>query len=116
MKPKLSIGSRVNIGQELHIACAGEITIEDDVLISAGVFITDLSHETSDKNVAVIEQGISVKPVKICEGAFIGRGVSILPGVTVGKHSVVGSNAVVTKDVPDFAVVGGVPAKIISER
>lgn len=115
-QPKLTIGSRVNIGQDLHIACAGNITIEDDVLISAGVFITDLSHETSDAAAPVIQQGITVKSVRICEGAFIGRGVSILPGVTIGRHSVVGSNAVVTKDVPDFAVVCGVPAKKIQKE
>lgn len=109
--PSLRIGDNVHIGQGCHIACADSIVIERDVLISAEVFITDLAHVTDDIEKSVLEQPISTKPVRIGEGSFIGRGVSILPGVTIGKHCVVGSNAVVTKDVPDFTTVGGVPAK-----
>ena len=56
------------------------------------------------------------KPVLIKEGAFIGINSVIMPGVTIGKHAVIGANSVVTKDVPPFAVVGGVPAKIIKYR
>lgn len=110
VSPVLKLGNNVNIGQDLHIACADSIVIEDDVLISSGVFITDLSHVTTDYDKPVIEQGITTKPVKICEGAFIGRDCVILPGVTLGRHCVIGANAVVTKDVGEYATVCGVPA------
>lgn len=112
--PKLVIGNNVKIGQDLHIACADSITIEDDVLISSGVFITDLSHITDDYDKAVLEQDITTKPVKICKGAFIGKDCMIMPGVTLGRHCVVGANAVVTKDVPECTTVAGVPARKIS--
>lgn len=114
--PVLKFGNNVNVGQDLHIACADSIIIEDDVLISSGVFITDLSHITSDHDRAVIEQGITTKPVKICEGAFVGKDCIILPGVTLGRHCVIGANAVVTKDVEEFATVCGVPASKMSLR
>ncbi|MBQ8246561.1 MAG: acyltransferase [Lachnospiraceae bacterium] len=111
--PRLKFGNHINIGQDLHIACAEDIVIEDNVLISSGVFITDLSHVTDDYEKAVVEQGIITKPVKICEGTFIGKDSMIMPGVTLGKHCVVGANAVVTKDVADFTTVAGVPARVI---
>lgn len=114
--PILKFGNNVYVGQNLHIACADSIIIEDDVLISAGVFITDLSHNTADNDRAVIEQGITTKPVKICEGAFIGKDSIILPGVTLGRHCVIGANAVVTKDVAEFATVCGVPAAEIASK
>ena len=114
--PNLKIGNYVMVGQDCHITCADSIVIEDNVLISSGVFITDLSHETSNLEMPVIKQGLTTKPVKICEGAFIGKDVMIMPGVTLGRHCVVGANAVVTKDVPDFATVAGVPAKPVGKR
>lgn len=111
--PKFVLGNNINVGQDCHIACADSIIIEDDVLISSGVFITDLMHITSDCNVPVVEQGLKTKPVKICQGAFIGKDCMIMPGVTLGKHCVIGANAVVTKDVADYATVAGVPARPI---
>lgn len=111
--PYLKVGNHVNIGQNLHLTCSEKIIIEDNVVCSARVTITDINHDYSDKNCAVLEQGIRTQPVRICEGAFIGINAVILPGVTIGKHAVVGANAVVTKNVPDYAIVGGVPAKII---
>lgn len=109
--PKLSIGDNVIIGQHCHIACAESIIIEKDVLFSSRVFITDLAHKTDNLSIGVLDQDIVTKPVLICEGAFIGINVSILPGVRIGKHSVVGANSVVTKDVPDYATVAGAPAR-----
>lgn len=114
-QPKLEIGNNVLVGQDFHLTCADSIIIEDNVLISSGVFVTDLSHVTSNTDMPVIEQGLTIKPVRICEGAFIGKDVMILPGVTLGKHCVVGANAVVTKDVEDFATVAGVPAKTVGK-
>lgn len=112
-EPKLEIGNRVMIGQDFHVACADSIKIEDNVLISAGVFITDLNHMTADKTKSVLEQGICTKPVQIGEGTFIGKDCMILSGVTIGKHCVIGANTVVTKDIPDYATAVGSPARVI---
>lgn len=111
--PKLIIGNNVMIGQNLHLTVAECVEIEDDVLITGRVTITDITHLTDDKVKSVLQQDIKTKPVKIKEGAFIGMNATILPGVTVGKHAVVGANSVVTKDVPDFSTVVGIPASII---
>ena len=80
---------------------------------SARVTITDINHDTDNCEIAVLEQGLSTKPVLIKEGAFIGINSVIMPGVTIGKHAVVGANSVVTKDVPDYVTVVGAPARII---
>jgi len=114
--PKLTIGDHVNIGQNCHITLAESIVIEKDVVCSARVTITDISHITDNVNIAVLNQGLMTKPVKICEGAFIGINSVILPGVTVGKHAIVGAGSIVTKDVPDYATVAGVPARVIRIR
>ena len=86
---------------------AGGITIENNVLIGAQAKLISNNHDVYDRAV------LTVKPVLIKEGAWIGAGVSVLPGVTVGKYAVVGANSVVTKDVPDYAVVVGIPAKVV---
>ena len=114
--PQLVIGDSVHIGQDLHLTCAQSIVIEKDVVCTARVTITDISHITSNGVKSILEQGIETKPVKICEGAFIGVNATILPGVTIGKHAVVGSNSVVTKDVPDYAIVAGTPARLIGSK
>lgn len=114
--PKVIIGDHVNIGQNLHLTCAESIIIEKNVVCTARVTITDITHCTDDKNLAVLNQDIITRPVVIREGAFIGINATILPGVIIGKHAIVGANAVVTKAVPDYATVAGVPAKVIGEN
>lgn len=115
-EPRLSIGDNVLIGQDLHLTLANRIEIEDDVVCSGRVTITDISHITDDSTLPVLDQGIITKPVRICKGAFIGINVVVLPGVTIGKHAIIGSSSVVTKDVPDYATVVGAPARIIKTR
>ena len=113
--PCLRIGNHVNIGQDCHMTLAEKIIIEDGVVCSARVMITDIHHVTSDLTVPVLEQDIITKPVHICEGAFVGLGAMIMPGVTVGRHAIVGAGAIVTKDVPDYATVVGAPARIVKQ-
>ena len=114
--PKLIIGNNVMFGQNLHLTLAERVDIEDGVVCTGRVTITDISHVTSDTTVPVLMQDIITKPVRICEGAFIGINVTVLPGVTIGKHAIVGANSVVTKDVPDYSTVIGAPARIIKTR
>ncbi len=85
----------------------GGITIEDHVRIAANVQLISNNHDPYDLAI------LTCKPVVIKESAWIGAGATILPGVCVGKHAIVGASAVVTKDVPDYAVVVGNPARII---
>ena len=86
---------------------ASGITIEDDVRIAANVQLISNNHDPYDLPVLLC------KPVHIKASAWIGAGATILPGVCVGRHAVVGAGSVVTKDVPDYAVVVGNPARVV---
>ena len=113
-KPKVEIGDRVTIGLGTMVSAAEHILVKKNVLISQHCFIGDHDHEYKDINTPIRFQGLkNVKSVVINEGAWIGANVTVCSGVTIGKNSVIGANSVVKKDVPDYAVAAGVPAKII---
>ena len=103
----LKIGNNVYINSNSLLMARGGITIEDDVLIAANVQLLSNNHDEYERQI------LTCKPIHIKKGAWIGAGASILPGVTIGKYAIVGSDSVVTKDVPDYAVVVGNPAKVI---
>ena len=103
----VTIGKDVTVMNGALMMAAGGITIEDKVLIAANVKLISNNHDPYERDVLLC------KPVLIKEGAWIGAGSTILPGVTVGRYAIVGSDTVVTKDVPDYAVVVGTPAKVI---
>ena len=103
----MKIGKHVFINSNLLAMARGGITIEDEVQIAANVQLISNNHDEYDRQV------LTCKPVRIKKGAWIGAGASILPGVCVGKHAIVGAGSVVTKDVPDYAVAVGNPAKVI---
>lgn len=116
-KKILKIGENVQINDYVHIACGESITIGDNVLIASKVFITDISHgcydgvfDNSDPFQEPKIRKLYTKPVEIMQNVWIGEFVSILPGVTIGKGSIIGSNSVVTKDVPDYVIAVGCPA------
>lgn len=115
--PKIEIGNNVSINPYCHIGAIDHIVIEDNVLLASRVFVTDHFHGTitSDQLDKAPNKRIlfSKGPVRIKKNAWIGEGVAIMPGVTIGENVIVGANSVVTKDVPDNAVVGGIPAKVI---
>lgn len=116
-EPQLSIGDNVSIGEDCHITCANSISIGNNVLTGKKVLISDNSHGTSsliDLSISPIDRPIVSKgPIIIEENVWIGEKATILSGVRIGKGSIVGANAVVTKDVPEYSVVVGNPAKII---
>lgn len=114
--PKLIIGNNVSIGVNAIISVQNKITIQDNVLIAQRVLITDCHHRYDDINTPVLHQDLTDGlPIIIERDSYIGTNAVILSGVTIGQHSVVGANAVVTKDVPPFTVVAGAPAKIIKK-
>lgn len=115
--PKISIGRNVNIGEYAHITAVNSIIIEDNVLFGKHVLITDNAHGASRINEMLDPPTsrivYSPGPVHIKRNVWIGDKVSIMPNVTIGEGSIVAANAVVTKDVPPYSVVAGVPAKIM---
>jgi acetyltransferase-like isoleucine patch superfamily enzyme len=92
------------------------ISIGKKTLVSGFVYLQTSMHGYSDKAQAVQDQGYQHAPVILEDDVWIGTSAVILPGTTIGKGAVVGSNAVVTKDVPQFKVVAGIPAKELKER
>lgn len=105
------IGKHTRIG--LHNTIIGPVTIGDHVNLAQGITVTALNHNFADTTKRIDEQGITTRPVVIGDDVWIGANAVILPGVTIGRHAVIAAGAVVTKDVPEKTLVGGVPAKII---
>jgi len=105
------IGSDSVIGENSVLDGRDKLKIGNHVAIASEVMIYNSEHNVNDPNFSAINQ-----PVTIDDYVFIGPRAIILPGVKVGKGAVIGAGAVVTKDVPPYAIVGGVPAKIIGER
>ncbi len=103
----IKIGNNVFINSNSLLMARGGITIEDDVMFAANVQLLSNNHDEYDRQV------LTCKPIHIKKGAWIGAGVSILPGVTIGKYAIVGAGAIVTKDVGDYEVAVGVPAKVV---
>jgi acetyltransferase-like isoleucine patch superfamily enzyme len=87
----------------------GGITIEDNVLIGPQVKLVTENHPLDPAT----RKGLITKPILIKRNAWVGAGATILPGVTIGENSVVAAGAVVSKDVPENTVVGGIPAKFL---
>ena len=119
--PKLIIGNNVQINDYVHLACGQSLIIEDDVLIASKVYISDINHGNySGENQSFPEEKaknrkIFSKTVKICENVWIGENAIILPGIEIGKNSIIGAGSVVTKNVPENCIVAGNPAKIIKK-
>lgn len=103
----VKIGKHVFINNNTLMMARGGITIEDDVQMAADCSLLSNNHDLYDRQLLVC------KPILVKKGAWIGARAIILPGVCVGKYAIVGAGAVVTKDVPDYAVVVGNPAHVI---
>ena len=99
----------------IHCTVIGPVCIGSHVNLAQGITVTALNHNFEDATKRIDEQGVSTKPVVIGDDVWIGANAVILPGVTIGSHCVVAAGAVVTKDVPDNTLVGGVPAKVIKK-
>lgn len=115
----IKIGKNVEINDNVHIGAVENVTIGDNVLIASKVFITDHNHGNySGKNVdnplsIPKERPIYSKPVVIERNVWIGEFVSILPGVTIGEGSIIGTMSVVNKNIPPYSIAVGSPAKVI---
>jgi acetyltransferase-like isoleucine patch superfamily enzyme len=112
----LSIGNNVSIHPMCYIEAKGGITIGDDVSIAHAVTILSVNHIYSDLNVPIKDQGIEYKQTEIKTNVWIGAKASVLAGVTVSSGAIIATGAVVTKDVAEKTIVGGVPAALIKAR
>lgn len=117
----LTIGKNVEINDYVHIAAGEKIIIGDNVLIASKVFISDLNHGNykgtkQDSPLSTPNsRKLSTDPVLIKDNVWIGEGVCIMPGVTIGSGCIIGASSVVTKDIPDYCIAVGSPAKVIKE-
>lgn len=116
----LTLGVDVQVNESVHIAAHHSIRIGDRVLLASNVFITDHNHGTyngegphSDPRSAPALRPISMAPVVLEDDVWVGEYVTILPGVTIGRGTVIGSMSVVTRSIPPFSIAVGSPARVV---
>lgn len=107
------IGKNTRIG--LGNTLIGPVTIKDDVRLAQNVVLSGLNHNYEDVAVPIHEQGVSTAEIIVEEESWIGANVTIVAGVTIGKHSIVAGGSVVTKDIPPYSVAVGNPAKVLKQ-
>lgn len=111
--PVVTIGDRCLIGKGSGIVGHFSITIGDDVWTGHHVYITDQNHGYENLDEPISRQSQPERAVRIGNGSWLGHGTIVLPGVAIGEHVVIGANSVVTRDIPDFSVAVGAPARVI---
>lgn len=114
ISPNASMGSYSELGTRCMVQA--NVTIGDHVIMGPDVKIYSRNHKADRLDIPIQDQGKHYLTTYIGNDVWIGANVIIVAGVKVGNHSIIAAGAVVTKDVPDYAVVGGVPAKIIRNR
>lgn len=112
----LKIGNDVGIAANAFISVRGNVSIGSSTIFGPGVKLFSENHIFSDINTPIYLQGAERKGISIGEDCWLGANVVVLDGVHIGNHCVVAAGAVVNKDLPDYSIAGGVPAKIISAR
>lgn len=113
----LTIGRECDIGAHVILSSISSITLEDNVLIAGNCYIGGGRYNLKELETPIMYQGIySRGPITIGTNTWIGASATILDGVRIGRGCVIGAGAVVTKDVPDYAIVVGNPAKVVGDR
>jgi acetyltransferase-like isoleucine patch superfamily enzyme len=110
----IRIANNVHIGSHNIIGARKSIVLEDNVLIGPHVMIGDHTHRYENIEIPVKQQEATEgRPIRVEQDSWIGANVFILPNVTIGRHSVVGANSVVNRDIPPYSVAVGAPARVI---
>lgn len=112
----LIVGDNVDFAKDVQITTGGTVVIGDRVLIGYGTKILSSNHMIPEEKQRIFDAGHTHSKIKIEDDVWIGANCIILPGVTLGEGSVIAAGSVVTKNVPCFSIVGGVPAKLIKVR
>lgn len=115
-KNRITVGDGTWIGQFCFFHGAGGLEIGRAVGIGPKVSILTSSHQDKHLDLPILHHELDFKPVTICDGADIGVGTVILPGVTIGEGAIVGAGSVVTRDVAAYAIVAGSPARLLRSR
>lgn len=109
------VGDRSQLG--LNLRADSDFTLGSDVVMGPDVVIMSWTHSFDRCDVPITQQGHGpVRPVHVGDDVWLGTRSIVLPGVRIGDHAIVGAGAVVTKDVPAYAIVAGVPARVIRDR
>lgn len=118
----IKFGKNVEINDYVHITAMNSVTIGDNVLMASKIYISDCSHgfyegddNDSSPNLAPNKRKYKISSVVIEDNVWLGEFVSVLPGVTIGEGSIIGSNSVVTKSIPPNSIAVGIPAKVIKQ-
>ena len=112
----LTVGDKGSLGRDISINCYLDVEIGDSALFADGVYVSDFDHDFADLARPIKDQGITKGRVRIGRDVWLGTKVTVCSGVAIGSGAVVGANAVVTRDLPDYAVAVGVPARVIRDR
>ncbi|MQA80975.1 MAG: acyltransferase [Streptosporangiales bacterium] len=112
----LRVGEKTVFGQDISLNCYLDVEVGAATLVADNVYIADFDHRTDDLTVPIKDQGIVKRPVRIGPDVWIGTKATVLRGVEIGRGGVVGANSVVTRDVPDYAIACGVPARVVRSR
>ena len=112
----VAIGAKTVMGQECTISAYQHIHIGEECVIADRAMFIDFDHGVVEVERPIRQQGIYMRDVEVGSNVWIGYGACVLRGTRVGDNSIVGTNSVVTKDVPANAVVGGVPARVLRVR
>jgi acetyltransferase-like isoleucine patch superfamily enzyme len=112
----IALGDRANLGFNCEVFSASRVTIGADVLLAAYCYVVGGDHDFSDTSKPVLAGGRSSKGVTVGDGVWMGSGAKILDGVTLGANAVIGAQAVVREDVPEYGIAAGVPARLIGMR
>ncbi|MCA1809907.1 MAG: acyltransferase [Lentisphaerae bacterium] len=107
---------RVNIGFNAEVFSGNRVVIGADTLVAAYCYFIGGDHASADAGAAINRQGTTARGITVGPSCWFGAGVKVLDGLTVGSDCIVGAGAVVTKDIPDYAVAVGLPARVIRDR
>lgn len=110
------IGDNVNIGFNCEIFSSSNVSLGNHTLIAAYSYIIGGSHEFQGTDVPVVEQKETSKGIHVEENVWLGAGVKVLDGVSIGKNAIIGAGAVVTENIPEYSIAVGIPAKVIKKR
>lgn len=113
----LRIGNNCKIGDRVHITASESVTIGDNCLFASHIFISDTNHGTlqDDPTTPPDSRPLTAQPVSIGNNVWLGEGVAVLPGATIGDGCIIGAHAVVKGEIPAYTMVVGAPAKPIKK-
>jgi len=112
----IRLGNRVNIGFNCEIFSASSVELGDDILLAAYTYLIGGDHDFEKTDVPVLQQGRVSKGITVCSNAWLGAGVKVLDGVTIGRDSIIGTGAVVTGEIPEYSIALGIPARVVKKR